>query len=353
MDFKIDSVTLQKELTVLANVSDGKHPLCSQVFIESNGFDKIKLTTTDTDTTVQGEIDAQVKVEGSMVIQAKKLLDIAKSVKGELRIKKEPNSWGTVTSGKSKFKVAGITSEQFPPILLSEDESISLDSEKLAYMIKSVVFAITNEESRYTLSGAKLEINNGKARMVATDGSRLSLIETDCVGEVEALIPKKTLTQLYKLPKGNISISQDTNHLYFSSGHRNLTSRKLSGEFPHYQSLLEFELDKVCKVKTEALRESIAKMALVSDEPSRSVTATFKPNEIEFHTVSSMGEQGEDTIESIYNGEEIKVHFNWSFLSQFLPVVNEDYITISLKDSATIIQISFDETRYLIMPLRM
>lgn len=353
MDFKVDAVTLQKELSVLANVTDGKHPLCSQVFIESNGTDKIKLTTTDIDTTVQGEIEATVKVEGSICVMAKKLLDIARSVKGEIRLKKEANSWVTATVGKSKFRLAGLTSEQFPPIKLSEDSSIVLDSEKFSNMIKSVVFAITTEESRYNLSGAKLEIANGKARMVATDGHRLSLIETDCSGEVDALIPKKALNQINKLPKGNIVIAQDSNHLYFSSGHRNLTARKLGGSFPQYQGLMQQQLDKVCKVKTDVLREAISRMALVSDEPSRSVKATFKPDEIELHTVSSMGEEGEDMVEAAYKGDEVTLYFNWSYLSQFLPVVNEDYIMINFKDGNTTMQLSFDETKYLLMPLRM
>ena len=52
-----------------------------------------------------------------------------------------------------------------------------------------------------TLELAKLEIENGRARMVTTDGHRLvkvdadSAVKTETNGLLEALIPRKTLDE--------------------------------------------------------------------------------------------------------------------------------------------------------------
>ena len=63
-------------------------------------------------------------------------------------------------------------------------------------MIQRTMFAITQEESRYSLNGALLALLPGEVRMVATDGHRLALVSKsmEIPGvdmEVRALIPQQ------------------------------------------------------------------------------------------------------------------------------------------------------------------
>jgi DNA polymerase-3 subunit beta len=61
---------------------------------------------------------------------------------------------------------------EFPAVTAT---SISLAA--LKTLIARTIFAISNEESRYTLNGALLVIKAESLAMVATDGHRLSFVE--------------------------------------------------------------------------------------------------------------------------------------------------------------------------------
>ena len=53
----------------------------------------------------------------------------------------------------------------------------------LAGMIDKTIFAVSPDEARYNLSGVFVESNApGSARMVATDGHRLAMIEREVPG---------------------------------------------------------------------------------------------------------------------------------------------------------------------------
>ena len=74
-----------------------------------------------------------------------------------------------------------------------------------ARLIAKTIFAISNEESRYTLNGALLMLKPESIAMVATDGHRLAHIEKrgetfpDVCGEKRTLIPRKALAELQSL----------------------------------------------------------------------------------------------------------------------------------------------------------
>ena len=67
-------------------------------------------------------------------------------------------------------------------------------------MIQKTIFAISNEESRYTLNGALLLLKPESASMVATDGHRLAIVERDVQvqglkNELRLLVPKKAMAR--------------------------------------------------------------------------------------------------------------------------------------------------------------
>jgi DNA polymerase-3 subunit beta len=110
-------------------------------------------------------------------------------------------------------------------------------------MIQRTLFAITQEESRYSLNGALLVLAPQEMRMVATDGHRLSMVSRivqfeGVDAEIRALVPRKTLLEILKLIGDQellVGFGRDENHLFFSVGDRRLVSRVLAGQFPNYE----------------------------------------------------------------------------------------------------------------------
>jgi hypothetical protein len=146
------------------------------------------------------------------------------------------------------------------PELLAE-----IPANLLTSMISRTIFAISTEESRFTLNGALLLVKSDGLTMVATDGHRLAMVDTkvDLAGvgsNYRALLPRKAMSELLKLageasPEATIKFSGDENHLFFQLGERLLISRKLTGNFPDFERVLPKEQPNHVILKREELRD--------------------------------------------------------------------------------------------------
>jgi len=176
-------------------------------------------------------------------------------------------------AGRASFRLAGVSREQYPELPIFKSAPMKLSSDIFNYFIHNTAFAITNEQSRFTLSGAKFMIADGKARMVTTDGHRLAFIEKaiDDAGDttMDVLIPKKALTELVKISRdsdGEIQFGEDQNHIYFQTGGRLLITRKLSGNFPNYEMVMPKDNDKTVVFDLTEMKNAVRRISLMADE---------------------------------------------------------------------------------------
>jgi DNA polymerase-3 subunit beta len=203
---------------------------------------------------------------------------------------------------------------------------MKLSSEIFNDFIHNTAFAITNEQSRFTLSGAKFMIADGTARMVTTDGHRLAYIEKaiDDAGDekMDALIPKKALLELVKISRGSdgeVQFGEDQNHIYFQTGGRLLITRKLSGNFPNYEMVMPKDNDKRIVFDLEEMKNAVRRISLMADERNRSIRMTVRPTEVEISAQSAEEGEGQEFVSADYSAEEeITLGFNWQYLQEFL-----------------------------------
>lgn len=334
MEFVVKQSALQKELGFVQGIVEKKStiPVLSNILMESVGENTIRIIGTDLDTTVRCEVEAEIKTAGAICVQARKLFDIVRNLPDiNVRFKREENDWATVEAGRANFRLAGVASDQFPEVPQGISVPLHLPSKIFQSFIQNTSFAITQEQSRYTLSGAKFIVAADGVKMITTDGHRLAYIatreggENAVNGDIDTLIPKKALGELIKLARehsGSIMFGEDTNHLYFEVGGRLLISRKLSGQFPNYEMVLPKENDKSAVFDYDELRSVIRRVAVMADDRTRAVKMNFKPNEV--HISSSSAEEGEavEIVPIEYSGEEVTVGFNFQYLQEFLNVVN-------------------------------
>lgn len=332
MEFTIKQSVLKDELGFVQGIVEKKStiPILSNILIESVGENTIRIVGTDLDVTIRCEAAADIKKAGSMCIQARKLFDIVRLLSdADVHFIKEENEWVKMTCGKSNFRLAGVGREQFPEVPGFKSAPMKLSAEIFNHFIHNTAFAITNEQSRFTLSGAKFIIADGAAKMITTDGHRLAYIEkqlpeTSATENMDALIPKKALMELIKISRdsdGDISFGEDPNHIYFETGGRLLITRKLSGNFPNYEMVIPKDNDKTAVFDAEDMKAAIRRVALMADERTRSVRMTIRPNEIEIGAQSSEEGEAHEKVAAEYEGEEVQVGFNSQYLQDFLNVV--------------------------------
>ena len=329
MEFTIKQNVLKEELSYIQGVVERKStiPILSNILIESLGENEIRILGTDLDVTIRCDAEAEIKQGGSMCIQARKLFDIVRTLDGgDVHFKKLENEWVQMKAGRASFRLAGVNREQYPELPIFKSAPSKLSSEIFNYFIHNTAFAITNEQSRFTLSGAKFMIADGKARMVTTDGHRLAFIEKaiDDAGDtqMDVLIPKKALTELVKISRdsdGEVQFGEDQNHIYFQTGGRLLITRKLSGNFPNYEMVMPKDNDKTVVFDLNEMKNAVKRISLMADERNRSIRMTVRKEEVEITAQSSEDGEGQEFVTADYSGDEaITLGFNWQYLQEFL-----------------------------------
>src|SRR5581483_586028 len=121
----------------------------------------------------------------------------------EIKITTEDSTRMEIRCGKTRCVLLGLPKEDFPVLPeFPEENAISIDAKVLQEMIKKTAFAVSTDETRYILNGLYFILNEGIARMVATDGRRLAFVALSVEEKklsVSAIIPSKAIREVERL----------------------------------------------------------------------------------------------------------------------------------------------------------
>src|SRR5947208_12344650 len=179
MEFTVSKADLVRELSLSQGVVEKKTtiPILSNVLLEARE-DRLYLTATDLELGLRTSCPARVKKAGTGTIPARKLLDYVRLLPdADISVKFAENHWANFTCGRSRTRIAGMSRESFPELPAMPDTIADIPVSVLASMIGRTIFAISAEESRFTLNGALLILKSTGLMMVATDSHRLALVE--------------------------------------------------------------------------------------------------------------------------------------------------------------------------------
>jgi DNA polymerase-3 subunit beta len=369
MKFKVKRNSLLNELNLVQGVIEKKStiPILSNILLEAVD-EHLDIVATDLDVTIRCGCPAVITEEGTTTISARRLFDIVRLLPedAEIQFSLLENDWIELRSGNSEYKAVGLSKENFPAIPEAAPATATMPGILFKNMIQRTMFAITQEESRYSLNGALLVLMPGEIRMVATDGHRLALVSKnmDLPGvdtEVKALIPRKTLVEIQKLigdQETMVEFGRDENHLFFTVGSKNLVSRILAGQFPNYELVIPRDNDKHVLAETRSFGDGIRRAAVMSDEKLRSIRLSFTSGTAELTASCADAGESREKVPVEFEGETINIGFNPMYLLDFLSVCGSDSISLSLKDSETqgllrpVGSSDFDY-RYVVMPMKL
>jgi DNA polymerase-3 subunit beta len=369
MEFTVTKSALLNELTTTQGVVERKTtiPILSNLLVEARGS-RVAITATDLELSVSTSCEAKVKKDGAGTIPAKKLLELVRLLpEGEIRFKLLENHWIEIVSDKKKYKLVGMAKENFPALPAMPHVLVKIPATIIESLIAKTKFAISLEESRYTLNGGLLILKPETLAMVATDGHRLALAETDqkltgLNGEVKVLIPKKAMDEVEKLAgaagsDAQIEFAKDESHLFFQVGHRLLISRILTGQFPNYEAVLPRDNNKTVVLERTELGDAVRRVSQLADQRSHAVKLSVSSDGVEISASSPEYGEAKESIEKEYKGDAIAIGFNSSYMLDFLGAAADGPISIELKDEQSAGQMRplADENyryRYIIMPMR-
>ncbi len=369
MEFSVTKSDLVNELNTTQGVVERKTtiPILSNLLVEASGS-RLIITATDLELSIRTSCEALVKKEGAGTIPAKKLLDLVRLLpEGEIKFKLLDNHWVEIVSGRKKYKMVGMAKENFPAIPAVPHTLVQIPASVLESLIARTKFAISLEESRYTLNGGLMILKPDTLAMVATDGHRLALAETDqklagLNGEVRVLIPKKAMDEVEKLAAAaaadaQMDFARDESNLFFQVGHRLLISRILTGQFPNYEAVLPKDNNRTIVLERGELADAVRRVSQLADQRSRAVKFSVSNEGVEISASSPEYGEAKEILEKEYKGDPLAIGFNAQYMLDFLGAAAEGPVSIELKDEQSAGQMRplADENyryRYIIMPMR-
>ena len=371
MEFTVSKSDLVRELSLSQGVVEKKTtiPILSNVLLEA-ADDRLTITATDLELGIRCSCAAQVKKEGSGTVPARKLLDFTRLLpEGDLSMKFQENQWASITSGRSRTRIAGMSRESFPELPGMPEAVAQVPIKLLASMIGRTSFAISAEESRFTLNGALFLMRPEGLTMVATDGHRLAFVQaplpegTTVTQQFRALVPRKAMGELVKLaddagPEGKAVFSDDENHLFFQVGHRLLMTRKLTGNFPDFERVLPKDHSLTATLQKDEIKSAIERVAQFADERSRAIRVQFTNGEVRIFSSSAETGESEESVSSRVQGPNLEIGFNAQYLLDFLRAIPQDQVSFELKDQKSAGEMRpagegiTDQYRYVVMPMR-
>jgi len=369
MEFSVKKNDLLRELNLTQGVVERKTtiPILSNLLCEAQDG-RVTITATDLELSIRTSCEAKVKKDGAGTIPAKKLLELVRLLPDEeIKFKLLDNHWVSITCDRKTYKMVGMAKDNFPALPTQPPTMVKIPAALLASLIAKTQFAISLEESRYTLNGALLMLKPETAAMVATDGHRLALAETDhkfggLNNELKVLVPKKAMSEVTRLAgeageDAQIEFSRDDSYLFFQFGGRVLTARMLTGQFPNYEAVLPRDNSKTMAIERGELNDAVRRVSSLADQRSHALRFNVSKDGLEISASSPEYGEAKELIEKEFKGDPITIGFNAQYLVDFLAAAAEGPISLELKDDQSAGQmrpLADDKYRYryVIMPMR-
>jgi DNA polymerase-3 subunit beta len=277
------------------------------------------------------------------------------------KIKAKGCEWKLPTEPASEF-----------PLWEPEDlhPMMTLTGDEFRRAVKSVIYAIERESSRYALGGVLIECVGNTAFFVATDGRRMSIAEVgreaatdDFVGEPKGtdkkspIVPTSPLVWLSSEAGADetVSIECDAKTFRGNVGGITVTCRLIEGRFPRWRDVLGQELPQAHSVSRSDLAHAVSCAAVVATEASKGVRFAFSGDTLTLTAKSSEAGQSEVECHVESPADPATVKLDPKYVHHFLKPFGQDdepcvAIHICKPDGKTVMKVG-DSYTGVIMPL--
>jgi len=338
-------------------------PVLSNVLLIARD-NRLSVTGTDLEVELVSTISLNVQQPGEITVPGRKFLDILRSLPEGTSVTLTVESDRLVIkAGRSRFTLTTLAATEFPLVdEINAQQVLKLPQADFKRIIDKTHFSMAQQDVRYYLNGMLLESEGGKLRAVSTDGHRLGLCETTLTervtGKQQVILPRKGVLELQRMlgSQGEVEFSIGTNHVRCKIGDIRFTSKLIDGRFPEYTRVIPANANKIIDADRNTLRQSLQRTAILSNEKYRGIRLNIKPNLLTLQAHNPEQEEAEDQLGVNYEGTEIEIGFNVTYLLEALSAIETERVHIALSDSNSSCLVTAepaDGARYVVMPMRL
>jgi DNA polymerase-3 subunit beta len=340
MEFKLSKPTLAAALRRAVGVADKKStmPMLATVCLRATASE-LTIAATDLNITALSTVPLVGALPGGLCVNAKALHDIVANLPGDdVGIKKVQNNWAEVKAKKVSYRIVGMPDRDFPKIPDHlEATFVTVDGEALAAMIDRTLFSICNDETRFHLNGVLFESNGTTARMVSTDGHRLSKadrkLEAAPMLSQGVIVPKKGVLEIKKILDGAkaVDLAVKVPYLYLRRDAVVLAVKLIDAQFPPYDQVVPKAHLRRAVVDAQLLKDAVRRCELLASE-TRGLKLSFSGKTLTLTTDNpDLGDVREE-MDCEYSGDPITIGVNPKYIVDLLPQMGDTGVAIELSN---------------------
>ncbi len=362
MKFRCERETLAEALVTAGRAATGRTgtlPVLSGLRLELIG-DRLTITGTDLDLTIQLEVAVGGEVDGGVVLPARLSSDIVRSLPaGKVEVIVDDDEV-KISGGRSQFSVRPLSLDDYPRLTTPASSAVTLDAAAFGEALRQVVRAASTDEARPILTGVLLTAENDGLRLVATDSYRLAVRDLPGVSVLGAdqkvLVPGRALNELQRVLGlgGDLVLRLGERDATFEIGSTRLTTRLIEGEFPNYRQLIPASHPNILTVDREPLLEAIRRVKILARDATP-VRLQIASDGLKLTAITQDVGNATEELDATAQGTDLTVAFNPDYLAAGVEAVGSDQITLSTIDAlkpAVVRGVGSDDYLYLLMPVR-
>jgi DNA polymerase-3 subunit beta len=337
----VDALAAQQNITN----KKGNLAILSHVLMEV-GNNEIVLTGTDLEVSLRQTIPGEVFEEGNLTVPAKKLFELARESGSEMiHFKEEDKNWLKITAGSSTYRLAGMSSEEFPRFEQYNAEHLAeIEGEVLCDLIDKTFFSIaTDRELMYNLTAALLQKreHEGKTllRMVTSDSHRLTIMERELnqaqgfdIGQ-SILIPRRGVQQIRKFCEelDHCRVGIEQKKMILKNETAVLIIRLFEGDFPDFENIIRtISQDNKLFINKMQFLESLKRINLFTEDTFHTIRLEAQGNRLILTSENADLGSARDEIDITYEGPELCMGFNCRFFIDALQVLEGDALSAAI-----------------------
>ena len=170
-------------------------------------------------------------------------------------------------------------------------------------------------------------------------------------------MPRKAVLELSRLldeEDESIRIQLGSNHLRVTKGPFTLTTKLVDGQFPDYDKVVPKDASRTLTGDRDSLRQGFQRASILSNEKYRGVRLAITPDQLTIQANNPEQEEAEEFFPASYNGEELDIAFNVTYLQEIMSHMQTDTCHINFfgsDKSCLLTPPGSDSPKYVVMPL--
>jgi len=326
-----------KGLHLAQSIADRKStmPVLGHTLIRSVGKDAICCAATDLQVSVTAEARADVLSDGSVAVPADLLYSVVRSLPGcDVTLTEAPAGRVTVASDGASVELACLPGADFPALPEHrETEFREVDGNAISDMIAKTIFSVSTDETRRHLSGILMEWEGTTARMVSTDGHRLSKAEMELEGGLDlpkgVIIPRKGALETRQLLDGQdwtCGLAVKEENLVVWAGDVILTVKLVEAKFPPYRQVVPPAAAEQAAVDRAAVMSAVKRAAILAE----AVTLAAAPGRLVVSGENLDTGAARAEIEADYSGPAAQAQVAARYLLDALGACEGDVVRLDI-----------------------